>query len=112
VLGYHSGLDAVLARLEDDDVEAVLSDAGTDDAKIARELSRRGMIRPLATQGHLGDVLPNELVYDAQTTHGGSGGPVLDAGGKVIGINAAILEGFGGANFGVPISFGLKLLPD
>jgi S1-C subfamily serine protease len=112
VLGYPSGLDAVLARLEDDDVEAVLSDAGTDDAKIARELSRRGMIRPLATQGHLGDVLPNELVYDAQTTHGGSGGPVLDAGGKVIGINAAILEGFGGANFGVPISFGLKLLPD
>ena len=40
------------------------------------------MIRPLTTQGHLSDVLPHQLVYDAQTTVGGSNlrasGPLTD----------------------------------
>lgn len=112
LLGYPAGLDALLARLDDSVVSAVVADAGTDSARIARELSKRGMIRPLATQGHLSDVLPGQLVYDAQTTLGGSGGPVFDTKGKVIGLNFAILSEFSGASFGVPIRFGLELVPD
>ncbi|MDD1633958.1 MAG: trypsin-like peptidase domain-containing protein, partial [Methylococcaceae bacterium] len=73
-------------------------------------LARRQLIRPLATQGHLGDILPNRLAYDASTTLGGSGGPVFNQRGKVIGINTAILPEFGGASFGVPISFAGELL--
>ena len=75
------------------------------------ELARRGMIRPLATRGFLSDVLPNQIVYDAQTTFGGSGGPVLDLRGKVIGVNSDILPEFSGASFGVPIRLGAVLLP-
>jgi hypothetical protein len=37
-------------------------------------LARRHLIRPITTQGHMGDVLPDKIVYDAQTTSGGSGG--------------------------------------
>ncbi|MBZ5538208.1 MAG: trypsin-like peptidase domain-containing protein [Acidobacteriia bacterium] len=110
LLGYPTGLNALLARLDEKVVESVVSTAGPDPKKISQELSRRGMIRPLSTQGHLSDILPNKLVYDAQTTQGGSGGPLFNARGKVIGVNYAILSEFGGANFGVPIQFGLELM--
>jgi S1-C subfamily serine protease len=75
-----------------------------------QELARRKLIRPLVTQGHLGVVGPDRLVYDAQTTSGGSGGPVFSAGGKVIGVNFAILSGFSGSNFAVPISRAAKMV--
>jgi S1-C subfamily serine protease len=51
------------------------------------------------------------VVYDAATTHGGSGGPVLNAQGEVVAVNAAIVPEFGGANQGVPVSELRKLLP-
>jgi hypothetical protein len=41
-------------------------------------IRRRHLIKPIATQGHIGDVLPDKIVYDAQTTSGGSGGPLFD----------------------------------
>jgi len=41
---------------------------------------------------------------DAQTTSGGSGGPVFNRKGKVIGINYAVVRDFGGSNFGIPAS--------
>ncbi|HUS98525.1 MAG TPA: hypothetical protein VMX97_17505, partial [Hyphomicrobiaceae bacterium] len=44
------------------------------------------------------------VVYDAETTHGGSGGPVLDMNGSVVAINSAILPEYGGSNLGVPVS--------
>ncbi|MGB7623432.1 MAG: trypsin-like peptidase domain-containing protein [Terriglobia bacterium] len=110
LLGYPTGLNALLARLDEKMVESVISAAGPDPKRISQELSRRGMIRPLSTQGHLSDILPNKLVYDAQTTQGGSGGPLFNVRGKVIGVNYAILSDFGGANFGVPIQFGLNLM--
>jgi S1-C subfamily serine protease len=55
-------------------------------------------------------VLPDKIVYDAQTTSGGSGGPVFNYAGKVIGINYAVLQGFGGSNFGIPAQFAERLL--
>ncbi len=58
----------------------------------------------------MGDVLPDKIVYDAQTTSGGSGGPLLDRNGGVIGVTFAIVRGFGGSNFGVPIRYATPLL--
>jgi S1-C subfamily serine protease len=74
------------------------------------ELARRNLIRPVTTQGHIGDVLPDKLVYDAQTTSGGSGGPLFNNEGKVIGINFAMVREFGGSNFAIPVSYGRSLL--
>ena len=74
------------------------------------ELARRNLIRPLITQGHIGDVLPDKIVFDAQTTPGGSGGPLFNQQGKVIGVTFAVLKGFGGSNFGIPIRFSQPLL--
>jgi hypothetical protein len=61
------------------------------------------------TQEHIGAVLPDKIVYDAQTT-GGSGGPLFNNGGRVIGINFAVLRDFGGSNFAIPVSYGQSLL--
>jgi S1-C subfamily serine protease len=111
LLGFPTGLDALLARLDESLAHAIVDATGGDLEKVTTELASRGLIRPLATQGHLSDVLPGRLVYDAQTTFGGSGGPILNSRGRVIGINAAILSEFAGASFGVPIKLVVSLLP-
>jgi serine protease Do len=55
-------------------------------------------------------VLADKIVFDAQTTSGGSGGPLFNQQGKVIGVTVAVLRGFGGSNFGIPIRFSQPLL--
>src|SRR5207244_7001309 len=101
LLGYPTGVD-LLAKAGDVDLRgpmfAVLNDMAT-----------RQMIRPLSTQGHIGDIAPTRIVYDAQTSEGGSGGPVFGSNGKVIGINQAMLLN-SPATFGVPIRYGIELL--
>ncbi len=78
--------------------------------EITAELSRRGLIRPLTTWGHLSELQPHLLTYDALTTVGGSGSPILNAQGGVIGINQAVLAGFAGSNFGIPSRFAKDLM--
>jgi DNA-binding response OmpR family regulator len=110
LLGYPTGLDAILARAGEDTVRSVVTAAGGNPRQIMSELAQRNLIRPLSTQGHIGDVLSDKIVYDAQTTSGGSGGPLFNAQGKVIGVNYAVVRGFGGSNFGIPIRYAQSLL--
>jgi DNA-binding response OmpR family regulator len=110
LIGYPTGVEGILARLDEPTLKRIAQAAGNNTDELVQELARRNLIRPLVTQGHLGVVGPDRLVYDAQTTSGGSGGPVFDTGGKVIGVNFAILAGFSGSNFAVPISHAAKLL--
>ena len=110
LMGYATGMDAVLARLDDSTLQDTVSESGGDPRRILDRLAEKNLIRPLITQGHLGDVLPDQIVYDAQTAAGGSGGPVFNQEGKVIGVNHAVIEGFGGSNFGVPARFAEPLL--
>jgi S1-C subfamily serine protease len=110
LMGYATGLDAVLARLDNSTLQNIVSKSDGDSRQIFELLAEKNLIRPLVTQGHLGDVLPDQIVYDAQTAAGGSGGPVFNQQGKVIGVNHAILEGFEGSNFGVPARFAQQML--
>jgi S1-C subfamily serine protease len=109
-LGYATGLSAILARAGEDAVNEIAKSTGGDPKKVLQELVHRKLIRPLVTQGHIGDVLPDKIVYDAQTTSGGSGGPLINRDGEVIGVTFAVVRGFGGSNFGVPIRFAQPLL--
>ena len=109
-LGYATGISAILARAGEDAVKDIAKSTGGNPTEIVNELLRRKLIRPLVTQGHIGDVLPDKIVYDAQTTSGGSGGPLFNRDGEVIGVTFAVVRGFGGSNFGVPIRFAQPLL--
>lgn len=110
VVGYPTGLAALLARADNQLVEELRRDSASMTVAIAR-LAATGQITPLITQGVVSNVQEDMIVYDAPTTHGGSGGPVFDGDGEVIAVNFAILPDFTGANFGVPIRFARELLP-
>jgi DNA-binding response OmpR family regulator/S1-C subfamily serine protease len=110
LLGYPTALDAILARAGAETLQSIATASKGDPKHVMEELARRNLIRPVTTQGHIGDVLPDKIVYDAQTTSGGSGGPLFDNEGKVIGINFAMVREFGGSNFAIPVGYGKSLL--
>jgi len=110
VMGYPTGLRALLARAGEDFIEKIDDEDDVDYHKLADELARAGHIKPLSSLGIVAQVSDSALVYDADTTHGGSGGPVLNMKGEVVAVNAAIIPGYTGSNIGVPVRFVRELL--
>jgi S1-C subfamily serine protease len=110
VLGYPAGLEALLAKADTSLVRQILSESGMSSERVTEALGKKGLIRPSTTQGHIGDVTKTDIVFDAPTTQGGSGGPVLNRSGKVIAVEYAVLTKFEGSSFGVPIGYALELL--
>jgi S1-C subfamily serine protease len=101
VIGYPMGILGMVAKAPPAVYERLAF--RNDDQGAANELAALSLIRPSATCGHLGDVVGDKLVYDAPTAHGGSGGPVFNSEGKVIGINAAYIDGFSGGTLGISV---------
>jgi S1-C subfamily serine protease len=110
LIGYPTGVDAILARTSEEAVRSIAASTNSDPESLMAELAHRKLIRPVNTQGHIGDVLSDKIVYDAQTTNGGSGGPLFNAEGKVIAVNVAMLRDFGGSNFAIPVRYAKALL--
>ncbi|HEX6812931.1 MAG TPA: trypsin-like peptidase domain-containing protein [Planctomycetota bacterium] len=110
VVGYPLGLGALLARANDQLVDDLRQRSATMSEAIAA-LAAAGQINPILTQGGISEEREEMIVYDAATTHGGSGGPVFGGSGLVIAVNFAIQPGFTGVNYGVPIRFARELLP-
>ena len=116
LLGYPTGVDGLLQRIEEAERREILKTHGASAVEVANGLAARGLIRPLTTTGTISDALPGRIVHSAQTTEGGSGSPIFDRDGHVIAINSAILatiegnQSFGGSNFGVPIKAASDLL--
>lgn len=102
VMGYPTGMRSMLAQSGAAFIEELQAAANTGFWSVAARLAEEGYISPLASRGIVGHAAAETIVYDAETTHGGSGGPVLDMNGEVVAINAAILPEYGGSNLGVP----------
>lgn len=102
VLGYPAGINALLARSGEVFVDS-LRQSRPDFWSVAEQLAAANLIRPLASRGIVGQVTGASVVYDAETTRGGSGGPVLSLDGEVVAVTYGVLEGFGGSNLGVPV---------
>jgi serine protease Do len=111
LLGYPAGVDLLLARVEPALLRSLMAEDPVDVPSLLERLARRRLIRPYATWGHVADVRPHQVAYDAPTTLGGSGGPIFSIRGRVIGISHAVARSFGSASFGVPIGFGIALMP-
>jgi S1-C subfamily serine protease len=103
---------SMLAQTGDDFLAELQADESLDSWEVAERLSQAQFIRPLASRGIVGQLSESTVVYDADTTHGGSGGPVLDIDGNIIAINTAIIPEYGGSNFGVPVEYARRLLAD
>jgi len=109
LIGYPTGIEGILARAGSEAAQQIAGSA-SNVPQIVSRLAQQNLIRPTTTQGHIGDVLKDKIVYDAATTSGGSGGPLFNHRGKVIGVNFAILNGFGGSNLAVPVRYANELL--
>ena len=109
LIGYPTGIEGILARAGSD-VAQKITDNPSSVSNIMSQLASQQLIRPTTTQGHIGDILQDKIVYDAATTSGGSGGPLFNRNGKVIGVNFAILKNFGGSNLAVPVRYANELL--
>ena len=112
VMGYPTGMLSMLAQTGDEFLAGLQADDDLDFWGVAEHLSQAQFIRPLASRGIVGQRSESTVVYDADTTHGGSGGPVLDIDGNVIAINTAIIPEYGGSNFGIPVEYARQLLVD
>ena len=101
VVGYPMGLTAMVAKSPRPVYQRLAYRRA--DISVARELAAMSLIRPSATHGHLGDIVGDKLIYDAATAHGGSGGPVFNYQGLVVGVNTAYLDGFSGSPLGISV---------
>jgi serine protease Do len=108
VIGYPMGVAGMVAKSPTEVYERLAY--RHDDINAASELAALSLIRPSATVGHLGDAVGDKLIYDAPTAHGGSGGPVFNASGEVIGINSAFIDGFSGGTLGISVEALLPLI--
>ncbi len=99
VLAYPMGVTGMVAKSPAAVYERLASHP--DNAETAGELAALSLIRPSATFGHVGDVTGDKLIYDAPTARGGSGGPILNLRGEVVGINSAYIDGFSGGTLGI-----------
>jgi S1-C subfamily serine protease len=109
LIGYPTGIEGILARAGSDTTQKVVENAH-EVTQVVSQLAAQHLIRPATTQGHIGDVLTDKIVYDAATTSGGSGGPLFNRDGKVIGVKFAILSDFGGSNLAVPVRYADELV--
>ncbi len=110
VMGYPTGLRTMLAQSGEDFIEELQEAEDTGFWSVAARLAEKGHISPLSSRGIISQATSSTVVYDAETTHGGSGGPVLDLNGRVVAVNAAILPEYGGSNLGVPVAEVWKLI--
>jgi S1-C subfamily serine protease len=101
VIGYPMGIAGMVAKSPTGIYERMAY--RHNDMNAASELAALSLIRPSTTCGHLGDVVGDKLIYDAPTAHGGSGGPVFNNKGEVIGVNSAYMDGFTGGTLGVSV---------
>jgi S1-C subfamily serine protease len=101
VIGYPMGIAGMVAKSPSGIYERLAY--RHSDINAASELAALSLIRPSTTCGHLGDVVGDKLIYDAPTAHGGSGGPVFNSKGEVIGVNSAYMDGFSGGTLGVSV---------
>ena len=102
VMGYPTGLRSMLAQAGEAFVQNLQKTKTTGFWEVAAELAKMDRIVPLASQGIVSQVSEETVVFDAETTSGGSGGPVLALDGSVVAVNTAIMPQFGGSNIGIP----------
>jgi serine protease Do len=116
LIGYPTGVHNLLFRVNRAARGEIFERAGGDARRLAEELARRRLIQPLVLTGSISDTTATEVIHTANTTVGGSGGPLIDLRKRVVGIHyASVRSPVPGDAFqtqrGVPIRFAWSILP-
>jgi S1-C subfamily serine protease len=109
MMGYPSGLDRLLAQLDDSESRGIQQRYASNDSQLAY-LAETKRIQPLTTQGNITALDERRIAYDARTAEGGSGSPLFGQSGRVIGVNFAVFTENQASNFAVPIRYAITLL--
>ncbi|WP_342620468.1 trypsin-like peptidase domain-containing protein [Rhodoferax sp. GW822-FHT02A01] len=110
LFGYPTGIHALIARAGDEFLARLENVPNLDDGRALEILAKVGLVKPLVSRGIIAQTTDAAIAYDAQTTGGGSGGPVVNLRGEVVAVNRAVLQNFTGSNIGVPIEVVSELL--
>lgn len=115
-LGYPTGVHNLLFRVDDDTRRAILEAVGRSPLALAAALAERHLIQPLVIGGTVADTTQTEVIHTAGTTGGGSGGPIVGTGERVVAIHyAAVRSPIAGDPFqtqrAVRIRFAWDILP-
>ena len=110
VMGYPLGISGMLARAGPGFLKNLDDEKELSAFDVVDRLAKHRFIKPLASRGIVSQLSDQFIAYDAETTIGGSGGPVFSLDGKVIAVNTAIMKEFGGSNLGIPAAQAKKLL--
>lgn len=110
MLSYPGSVDTLLARVMPSVSRDILVKAGGDPIRLVEEVARKQLIRPLSTQGHISDVSPDLITYEAASASGSSGAPIFNQAGTVVGVNQGALQRVGGVHVALPIRFVNELI--
>lgn len=101
VIGYPLGTAGLVAKSPSEVYERLAYKQ--NDIDTVNKLASLSLIRPSTTYGHLSDAVGDRIIYDAPSAHGGSGSPVFNLKGEVIGVNFAYMDAFSGSTLGVSV---------
>ncbi|WP_447974696.1 trypsin-like peptidase domain-containing protein [Nitrospira sp. Kam-Ns4a] len=110
MLSYPGSFDTLLARASKTTSEEILNATHGDPRRLAEEVSKRGLIRPLVTRGSVASVTATHVAYEAAAATGSSGAPIFNRDGWVVAVNHATLQRLSGLHLAVPIDLAGELL--
>jgi S1-C subfamily serine protease len=110
MLSYPGSVDTLLARAIPSISRGILAKVGGDPVRLVDAVAHEQLIRPLATQGHISDVSPDLITYEAASASGSSGAPIFNRAGAVIGINHGALQRVEGVHVALPVRCVAELL--
>ncbi len=110
MLSYPGSFDTLLARASKAVSEDILAAARGDPRRLAEEVSKRALIRPLVTQGYVASVTSTVITYEAASATGSSGAPIFNRDGRVVAVNHATLQRLSGLHLALPIHLAGELL--
>ena len=102
-IGYPGGVALMAARVPDDMRRELLKFPGTATDEVAQFLAERGFIQPVVLQARVTAQSDGKIFYNMANTFGNTGGPLLNAEGKVVAVSEATNSNFPGLNLALPV---------
>ncbi len=104
MLGYPGGVQLLLSRLPDELRRELykFGEPGVDET--AEFLAQNGFIHPIAFQSRVSGQTEDRVFFETTESYGSTGGPLINAGGNVIGMSQSFHTQFPTFNMGILMS--------